>query len=155
MCAVTYLSLFPDALREVFLTGGMPPALRDNPDEVYKRLWKRVSERNKAFYVKYPEDITRVRGLVRFLERFAGGKGMVRLPSEGVLSARRFLQLGMGLGFHGELVLEVLLMESACIVTSTTHKCDDLELTSESQAAQTTCMVCLLLPQISPPPTTR
>lgn len=99
-CAFSYLSMFPEALREVFLTGGIPPVTCDNPDEVYMRLWKRVSERNKNFYEKYPEDVARVRAIVRFLSRY--GETTVRLPSEGMLSARRFLQLGMNLGFHGQ-----------------------------------------------------
>lgn len=36
-CAVTYLSFFPEGLKEVFLTGGLPP-LVDQPDPVYESL---------------------------------------------------------------------------------------------------------------------
>lgn len=79
--------------------GGVPPLMYDAPNEVYMRLWKRVSERNKKYYEKYPEDVERVKTIVRFLRRF--GESTVRLPSEGMLSARRFLQMGLGLGYHG------------------------------------------------------
>ena len=40
-CAMTYLSIAPDGLREAFLTGGLSPIAR-SPDEVYGATWKRV-----------------------------------------------------------------------------------------------------------------
>lgn len=94
-CAATYLSFFPQGLREVFLTGGLPP-LVDDPDEVYTRLFRKVVARNESYYSKYPVDVNRVKDIVRMLS-----SRLVRLPSEGVLSASRFLQLGIGLGLHG------------------------------------------------------
>jgi len=36
-CAITYLSFFPEGLKEVFLTGGLAP-LVDSPEEVYEKL---------------------------------------------------------------------------------------------------------------------
>lgn len=100
----TYLSFYPQALRECFVTAGLPP-LVNNPDEVYRRLWRKVAERNRAYYEKFPEDVERVKRMVNFLRRHGGAT--VRLPSEGVLSARRFLMLGMLLGMHGELSLSI------------------------------------------------
>lgn len=97
-CCTTYLSLFPKGLREVFMTGGLPPMV-DKPDEVYQRCFKKVIQRNKAYYEKFPEDVERIKTIVRFLRRF--GDATVRLPLEGALSARRFLQLGLGFGGHG------------------------------------------------------
>jgi len=97
-CSVSYLSMFPEGIKEAFLFGGLPP-LVDSPDEVYERLFKKVGQRNKAYYEKYPEDVERVKAIVRLLKRF--GDNTVRLPSEGSLSARRFLQIGIGLGVHG------------------------------------------------------
>lgn len=93
-CTTTYLSMFPASLRECFLTGGLPP-LVDQPDEVYKRLFKKLVERNKAYYDKYPEDVERVKQIVRFLRN-----SRVQLPTGETLTSRRFLQLGIGLGFH-------------------------------------------------------
>jgi len=95
----TYLSFYPQGLKECFITAGLPPMV-NKPDEVYRRLWKKVAERNQAYYMKFPEDVERVKALIKFLQRHGGNT--VRLPSEGILSPRRFLMLGMSLGMHGE-----------------------------------------------------
>ena len=98
-CATTYLSFFPEGLREVFICGGLPP-LVNNPDEVYERLYKKVLKRNEAYYAKYPEDVDRVKQIARLLQRF-GNAAKVGMPSGGILSARKFQQLGLSFGFHG------------------------------------------------------
>lgn len=110
-CITTYLSMFPQGLREAFFFGGLPPLVK-NPDEVYKKAFKKVVERNEAYYRKYPEDVARVRQIVTLLQRF--GDSTVRLSGEGSLSARRFLQLGINFGFHGgiETVHELVLRAS-------------------------------------------
>lgn len=36
-CALTYLSFFPDGLKEAFLTGGLAPISTAEPDPVYER----------------------------------------------------------------------------------------------------------------------
>ncbi|KAF2685839.1 proline iminopeptidase [Lentithecium fluviatile CBS 122367] len=98
-CCTTYLSFFPKGVKEAFLFGGLPP-LRTGPDEVYERLYPRVKKRNEGYYAKYPEDVERVKRIVKLLSRF--GDTTVRVQGgEGSLSARRFLQLGLYLGFHG------------------------------------------------------
>lgn len=99
-CSITYLSFYPEGVREVFVFGGLQPLLK-GPDEVYRRLYKKVMERNGAYYQKYPEDIDRVKAVLGYLKRFGDGK--IKLPSEGTLSRRRFQQLGMHFGFHGGL----------------------------------------------------
>ncbi|CAN9096194.1 unnamed protein product [Alternaria alternata] len=71
-----------------------------DPDEVYERLYARVKSRNEGYYAKYPEDIDRVKRIVKLLSRF--GDTTVRVQGgEGFLSARRFLQLGIYFGKHG------------------------------------------------------
>lgn len=98
-CSTTYLSFYPEGLKEAFLFGGLPP-LRDNADEVYEKLYARVKLRNEAYYDKYPEDVARVKRIVKLLTRF--GDTTVRVQGgEGYLSARRFLQLGIYFGKHG------------------------------------------------------
>jgi pimeloyl-ACP methyl ester carboxylesterase len=62
-CTLTYLSLYPQALRECFMFGGLAP-LVSSPDDVYKRLYKRVLERNDVYYSKYPEDVARVKQIL-------------------------------------------------------------------------------------------
>ena len=60
-----------------------------------------------SFYKRFPSDIKRVRNIVRALysqektEREMGRAGGVKLPSGGVLTVRRFLQLGILLGIDG------------------------------------------------------
>lgn len=96
-CCVTYLSHFPQGLREVFIAGGVPPVRpTQGADEVYARTTPRVIKRNQMYYDKFPEDVERVKTIVRFLQR-----APYSLPSGGVLTPRRFLQMGLGMGFHG------------------------------------------------------
>ncbi|TGZ78654.1 alpha/beta-hydrolase [Ascodesmis nigricans] len=94
-CSVTYLSFYPEGLREVFTTGGMPP-LVDNPDPVYERTYKSVVQRNAVYYKKYPQDVEGVKTILRFLD-----SKKITLPAGGVLSAERFLSLGLSFGGHG------------------------------------------------------
>lgn len=94
-CAVNYLSRFPEGLQEVFTTGGLPPLVRD-PHMVYNKLFRKVKQRNKIYYQKYPEDIHRVKDIVRYIQ-----KENVKLPSGGKLSVLRLRQLGMSFGYHG------------------------------------------------------
>ena len=96
-CAVNYLSRYPEGLQEVFTTGGLPPLVRD-PDIVYNKLFRKVKERNRAYYQKYSEDIHRVKDIARYIQ-----KENVKLPSGGKLSVLRLRQLGMCFGFHGSM----------------------------------------------------
>ena len=98
-CATTYLSFHPEGLKEAFLFGGLPP-LRSNADEGYERLYARVKQRNEQYYTKYPEDVERVKRIVKLLTRF--GDNTVRVQGgEGYMTARRFQQLGIYFGKHG------------------------------------------------------
>ena len=63
-CVLTYLSFFPQSLREAFFTGGLPPVGRPT-DDVYSRTYPRVVDRCRQFYERYPDDRARVRSLVR------------------------------------------------------------------------------------------
>ncbi|KAJ5225830.1 Proline iminopeptidase [Penicillium chermesinum] len=93
-CAVTYLSKFPEGLREVFLCGGLPPLVNE-PDPVYSRTYEKVKERNQAYYAKFPEDAARVKKIMQYLS-----ENKVALPT-GWLTPARFQQLGILFGFHG------------------------------------------------------
>jgi len=94
-CAITYLSFFPEGLKEVFLTGGLAP-LDENPDRVYESLIPILLKRNEIYYQKYPQDIKRVRNILAYLE-----ENKVTLPNGGQLTVSRFLQLGIHLGAAG------------------------------------------------------
>ena len=94
---MNYLSKLPQGLQEVFTTGGLPPLVRD-PQMVYNKLFRKVKQRNRTYYEKYPEDIHRVKDVIRYIQ-----KENVKLPSGGTLSVLRFRQLGMKFGFHGSM----------------------------------------------------
>ena len=91
-CILTYLSLAPDGLREAFISGGLP-AVRTGIDEVYAHTYRRIIERNRRYYARYPRDRDRVRDIVTLLEN-----DTVLLPDGGRLTSRRFRQLGWHLG---------------------------------------------------------
>ena len=91
-CAMTYLSFAPESLAEAYITGGLSPI--DRPvDDVYAATYRRMLERNRAYFERYPDDRNRVRETFRRLEN-----DDVRLPSGDRLTAPRFRQLGMPFG---------------------------------------------------------
>ena len=90
--SLTYLSIAPDGLREVFNTGGMSPIGR-HVDDVYAATYRRVISKSEAYFVRYPEDRKRVRDIFRRLD-----DDDVRLPSGDRLTSRRFRQHGNLLG---------------------------------------------------------
>lgn len=91
-----YLSSYPEGLREVFTLGGLPPVTVTEADEPIRRCFKKVAQRNEQYYEKFPEDVDRVRALVQFI-----AKKKPVLSSGVVLTAGRFLQMGIMFGFHG------------------------------------------------------
>src|ERR1019366_6397595 len=95
-CSLTYLSLLPQHVRGVIITGGFAPVLHET-EEICTRLFNHVATRNADYYERFPGDIARVRRIVDHLEtgNEVDGQGQR-------LSARRFLMLGGKLGLqHG------------------------------------------------------
>jgi pimeloyl-ACP methyl ester carboxylesterase len=90
--SMSYLSIAPEGLREVFITGGLSPIGRP-VDDIYGATYVRLVEKNRAYFERYPDDRARARGI---FERLDGED--VRLPSGDRLTARRFRQLGLWLG---------------------------------------------------------
>ncbi len=91
-CAVCYLSLAPEGLREAFFTGGLPSL--DRPiDDVYRATYERVVARNEAYARRYPGDVELAGEIADHLLAED-----VRLPSGDRLSAELFQSLGMLLG---------------------------------------------------------
>ncbi|KAI4355138.1 hypothetical protein L6164_003938 [Bauhinia variegata] len=97
-CAVTYLSFAPQGLKQVLLTGGIPP-IGDGctADSVYREGFHQVIQQNDKFYKRYPQDIKIVHEIVNHLAEQEGGG--VKLPSGGILTPRGLQTLGLsGLG---------------------------------------------------------
>jgi len=91
-CALTYLSIAPDGLREALFTGGVPPIGR-HIDDVYRATYETVLDRNRRYYERYPDD----RGRVLELRRRLDAEELL-LPGGDRLTGRRFRQLGLMLG---------------------------------------------------------
>ena len=92
LCAVSYLSLAPEGLREALITGGLPP-LGARIDEVFRATYARVLDRSRRYYERYPGDRERVLALHERLR-----DEDVRLPSGDRLTSRRLRQVGNRLG---------------------------------------------------------
>jgi pimeloyl-ACP methyl ester carboxylesterase len=92
---LNYLSYYPEGLREAFPVAGMAPITQAVPDRAIEKLFHKVVERNQIYYAKYPEDEQNVRKIVGWItntEPF--------LPCGDLLTAGRFLEMGIVLGFH-------------------------------------------------------
>ncbi len=90
--SMTYLSIAPEGLREAFITGGLSPIGRP-VDDIYRATYRRLLDKNRGYFERYPDDLPRVRDLLRRLD-----DEDVRLPSGDRLTDRRFRQLGLWLG---------------------------------------------------------
>ena len=96
-CLMTYLSSIAHPPEIMLYTGGIAP-MNTPIKEVYDRLWLRVRERSWKYYEQYPGDVARVKKIVRTLLSHENSVTPIKLPSGGILTARRFLQLGLALG---------------------------------------------------------
>ncbi len=92
-CITTYLSMHPEGLEGAILTGGFAP-LVDGPDAVYRACYSRLLEKNEQYYERFPDDAKLVSRIVKHLQ-----SNEVHLPCGEVLSAQRFLHLGINFGF--------------------------------------------------------
>jgi len=108
-CATRYLSAAPEGLAAALIAGGLPP-LAAKPDEVYRRTYPLVLERNRRYYERYPDDVERVRAVAARI-----GRGDVVLPTGDTLSRRRLQQLGLLLGFSDGPELVHYLFEDAWV----------------------------------------
>jgi pimeloyl-ACP methyl ester carboxylesterase len=91
-CAVTYLSQHPHALREVLITGGLPP-LSGSADDYYRKTYPEVARKTRKYFARYPVDIEICTRILEYLHQRE-----VALPAGGRLTVRRFQQLGFLLG---------------------------------------------------------
>jgi pimeloyl-ACP methyl ester carboxylesterase len=91
-CTMRYLSAAPEGLREVLITGGVPP-LDTHIDDIYRATYMRMRARNERFYDRYPDDRERVLSLLDRVRREP-----LKLPSGDRLHPARVRQLGQMLG---------------------------------------------------------
>lgn len=108
-CATHYLSFYQDSLERVFITGGLPP-LNAHPDQIYTRTYKRVLDKNNIFYKRFPEAKVNAKKIANHLMT-----NKVLLPDGDLLTAERFQQLGLQLGFSDGMATLNYLFENAFI----------------------------------------
>jgi pimeloyl-ACP methyl ester carboxylesterase len=106
-CAVHYLSAHPQGLREVFITGGLPP-LAGSADDYYRHTYPEVARKTRNFFARYPGDAALCNRIMEHVHRHE-----VALPTGGRLTVRRFQQLGFMLGMDDGMENLHYLLESA------------------------------------------
>ncbi len=90
---LTYLSKAPRVpARPCYVTGGLP-GLHADADEVYRRTYRRVEDKLRRYFARYPDDRARLDGLLSFLDG-----NDIRLPDGDRLTPQRVKFLGMELG---------------------------------------------------------
>lgn len=95
--SLSYLSMHPAGLREVFLTGGLAPVGK-SADQVYQATFARTARRNEQYFQKFPEDKEALRQIISSIEDRGGS---VDLPAGGSLTTPRLLTIGLAFGAHG------------------------------------------------------
>lgn len=93
--SLTYLSMHPEGLQEVFVTGGLPPCGMDLQD-YFRVEYRDIVAKNKAWYATYPDADALVR---RTLERIAEiGPRNIRMTGRGYMTGQKLLTLGRQFG---------------------------------------------------------
>lgn len=108
-CVTHYLSAAPAGLNEAIITGGLPPLDR-SADDIYRATYKRVLNKNRRYYERYPDDIERAQEIAEYVAAHD-----VQLPGGGRLSPRRFQQLGINFGMSDGFEKVHYLLEDAFV----------------------------------------
>lgn len=108
-CALTYLSIAPEGLAQVMITGGLP-SLTATAEEVYRAAYPRVVAKNDEFYGRYPGDVERARAVVNHLREHEE-----YLPTGERLSVRRFQGMGITFGMASSFDSLHYLLEEAFV----------------------------------------
>ncbi len=93
-CAFSYLTLAPEHLDAVHMTGGVPP-VGVAADDIYRATYPRVLAKNAAYARAFPADRAKLDWLVGCIR----GPG-VTLPDGSPLTVRRLQTLGLALGLR-------------------------------------------------------
>ena len=93
-CALNYLSFHASGLKEALITGGIPPLIA-HPDDIYRRTYTRVKQKNLNFFKIFPNAKDRACRIADIIQ-----KTSPELPNGDKLTIERFQLLGLQLGFH-------------------------------------------------------
>lgn len=108
-CSLTYLSLFPDSLLRAYITGGVPSLTR-HADDVYKATYQRVKQKNKAFFVQFPQAQALCQRIAQHLK-----ENRVELPNGQHFTVEQFQMIGINLGRGSAALPMYYLLENAFV----------------------------------------
>ncbi|MDD1827946.1 alpha/beta hydrolase [Photobacterium sp. ZSDE20] len=91
-CTLSYLSLFPQSLQRCYVTGGIPSIERE-ADDVYLATYKRVEDKNRAFFAQFPQAQAMCREISDYLLN-----NDVKLPNGQIFTVEQFQLIGINLG---------------------------------------------------------
>ncbi|MCG9694671.1 alpha/beta hydrolase [Vibrio sp. Isolate22] len=91
-CTLSYLSLFPQSLQRCYVTGGIPSIERE-ADDVYRATYKRVEDKNRAFFAQFPQAQAMCREICDYLLN-----NEVTLPNGQLFTVEQFQLIGINLG---------------------------------------------------------
>jgi pimeloyl-ACP methyl ester carboxylesterase len=94
-CALHYLSVAPDSLREVFFTGGLPP-IGLPAEDVYSATFDVTRVLNRRFHQRFPQDAARLAELLDGCDA-----GAIRSLDGEPITRRLMRTVGAVLGMNG------------------------------------------------------
>lgn len=108
-CTLTYLSFEPQGLLGSMITGGIPP-LEGPADQVYHATYRRMRERNREYFRRFPKDQETLASIYRHVREHD-----VALPDGSPLTVGRVQALGMYLGGNTRIDALHYILEEAFI----------------------------------------
>ncbi|MDO6705444.1 alpha/beta fold hydrolase [Photobacterium sp. 1_MG-2023] len=94
-CALHYLSFYPKSLHHVYMTGGIPP-IHGHADVVYQATYRRVLDKNAAFFRRFPDAQVQCNRIADYLLAHD-----IRLPNGQQFTVEQFQLIGINLGRSG------------------------------------------------------
>lgn len=95
-CSLTYLSSYPQSLKESLIMGGLAPTdVGCTATTVYRALFKRVQVQNEKYYQRFPQDKELVSEVFQYL---AKQEKAIITPAGNTLSPRSLQLLGIRFG---------------------------------------------------------
>ncbi|PSW62526.1 alpha/beta hydrolase [Photobacterium kishitanii] len=108
-CALHYLSFYPQSLSRVFITGGIP-SITATADEVYQATYKRVADKNKAFFKRFAGAQQQCNAIAEYLSN-----NQTYLPNGQLFTVEQFQTWGITLGGAGGDLAMYYALESAFV----------------------------------------
>lgn len=93
--SLSYLSMYPKGLEEVFITGGLPPCGMEL-EEYFRTEYRDIVAKNRAWYAEYPDGDALVRRILRLITMI--GPRNIQMTGRGYMTGQKLLTLGRQLG---------------------------------------------------------